>query len=177
VVKNGLPYPLEGVAATFYLAGGDNPGAKEIAQSAFLPLDVLPANGSLPLSAYFPPETARQIAEPFQFRSQVQSALRSADDGRYLRSHVENLKAAISTDGLYAEISLDLLLDQPDSQAKRAWLAATAYDAAGNVVGIRRWEYTEANPIATGQRLAVRLNVYSISGEISRVEAVGELRP
>jgi hypothetical protein len=54
-------------------------------------------------------------------------------------------------------------------------VAATAYDDAGNVVGVRRWEWGDG--LAAGGSLPFEFMLSSIGGKISRVEFAVEARP
>jgi hypothetical protein len=55
------------------------------------------------------------------------------------------------------------------------WLLATAYDAAGEVVGVRRWEAGEA--LSAQSPLPFDFAVFSAGPEIARVEFLAEARP
>ncbi len=174
-VRNSQAAAMEGITALIKL--GDPQAQPVLTQMAFLPLDVLPAGVSLPLAAYFPPSKASLLAPSFQASSEIQTALFSADDGRYLQTRLANQKVTISEDGLSAAITADIQLTSIDSQAQRVWVAAAAYDERGNVVGLRRWENNNAQPLKSGQALNVSMNVYSISGIIARVDLLAEARP
>lgn len=174
-VRNPQNAPIEGVTAIIHLTGAS---AKPIvSQPAFLPLDRLPGGAALPLAVYFSPEIAAPLSGPLQFSSEITAALPSPDDGRYLPGHTENEKVLLSPDRLSAEVSADIILEKPDTSAKRVWVAAVAYNAAGMVNGVRRWEYPGSQSIAAGKPLPVSVSVYSGSDEIQRVELVVEIRP
>jgi hypothetical protein len=175
LVRNPHDTALEGLTGVFRLAEGS--GGAVFAQTAFLPLDTLAPGSALPLTSYFAPEVAANLGESYQASSELIAALPNPDDGRYLRSHVENQKVMISANGRSAEVSLDVILDQQDSSAGRVWVAATAFDASGSVIGTRRWEKQGDARLQSGQALPVTLRIYSVSGAIARVELVSELRP
>lgn len=175
LARNTQEFPLEGLTAVFRLSGSQPEPV--LTQRAFLPLDRLPPGSSLPLAAYFPPQDAAALEGTLQASSELLVSLPSPDDGRYLTSHVENQKVLISTDGLSAVISLDVFLDQRGVEARRIWVAAVAYDASGRVIGARRWEKQGEALLKTGQSAPVQMNLYSVAGEISRVELISELRP
>jgi LysM repeat protein len=178
LVSNPHAYTLEGLSAVLRLT--DSQGQEPLIQQAFLPLDTLPAGAALPLVIYFPPDQAAQRVPPFHLSREITSALPSADDGRYLASHVENTRVLLAENGLSATITSDVLLDH-SGKANRVWVAAVAYDAQGNVVGVRRWENSaaaeNARPLERGQALSITMNVYSVSAKIDRVELVSEARP
>jgi len=174
-VRNQQSYPIEGLTAIFQVA--DSTGEIIRSQTAALPLDLLPPGMTLPLAAYFPADQTVPIPQPPAVNSQLVSALPNRDDGRYLRGHTANVKVLISTDGLSAAITLDVMIDQPDTRARRIWVAAVAYDRNGKIIGVRRWEKPDRNPIATGETQPVTMYIYSIGGEINRVELFTENRP
>jgi len=170
-VRNNQTYPLEGITAIFHLA--DQDAETILTQTASLPLDILSPGTRLPLAAYFPPP----VPEPFQASAGVQSALPSPDDGRYLPVHLDDPKVLLAENGLSAEIDLQLSLDINESAAHRIWVAAAAYDAQGNALGVRRWEYQSEQPLESGQSLTVHFTVYSVSGKIERVALGAQARP
>ena len=59
--------------------------------------------------------------------------------------------------------------------ASLVWVAAVAYDDAGRVVGVRRWESTAG--ISPGGGLQFAFEVSSLAGEIEKVDFVVEARP
>ena len=67
----------------------------------------------------------------------------------------------------------------PLGPVSRIWVAAVAYDAQGNVVGVRRYEAqtNSARPLEHGQALSIQMSVYSASKKIERVELISEARP
>jgi hypothetical protein len=59
--------------------------------------------------------------------------------------------------------------------ARQVWVAATAYDEAGRVVGVRRWEWNDG--LAAGGNVPFEFSVFSLGGRIERVELAVEARP
>lgn len=172
LVNNPHDFALENISAIFRLAGQD--GQNSQARQAFLPLDVLPPGASLPLAAYYPPP----LPDPFQASAELLTVLPNpAGDGRYLAARLNNQQVIIASDGRSAVVRAELSLEEPGDSAQRAWVAAVAYDAEGNVAGLRRWENTTAGPIAGGQSVMVELAVYSLGAPIARVELLAEARP
>jgi LysM repeat protein len=171
LLHNTQDYPLEGVAASIHLVGTQTQA--NLTQTAFLPLDLLQPGQSLPVTTYFPPPTPTA----FQASAEIISALPSPNDGRYLLMQISQQKVFLSENGLSAQITLQVALKQEDIPAKRIWVAATAYDAQGKVVGVRRWEKPDSQPLEPGKSLAMRLNVFSSAGPIQRVELAAEARP
>ncbi len=54
------------------------------------------------------------------------------------------------------------------------WVAATAYDEAGRVVGWRRWEGGGLQP---GGSLPFAMQISSLAGQVDRVDLAVEARP
>ncbi len=170
-VRNTQAYTLEGITAVFRLA--DQDAQAILVQRAATLLDRLAPGERLPLAAYFPPP----VPDPFLASAAIETALASPEDGRYLPIRLDRQKILLDDSGLTARIELELSLDTNGSTARRIWVVAAAYDLQGNVVGLRRWEYKNENPLASGQSLPVQLEIYSVSGEIDRVEVIAEARP
>ena len=141
-------------------------------QTALLPLNVLPPDASLPLSAYFPPDIPRD-ANP---QVQVLTAIRLLpDDARYIPATVNNTLVQINAGGHTAQLSGQVLsLQGQTSVANQVWVAATAYDDAGRVVGVRRWESNAS--LSAGGSLPFEFMISSIGGRIARVEFAVEAR-
>jgi LysM repeat protein len=174
-VRHGGATALEGVAAIFTLRGDTAQPA--LTHEALLPLDLLPPGQALPLYAYFPPQVATSLEGNLRAESQIIRALPNPDDGRYLPGEVRATRVKISADGLSAEITADVRLRAPAGQASRVWVAAAAYNADGEVVGVRRWENPQGSAITAGAALQARFSIYSAAGQIERVELVAEIRP
>ena len=174
-VRNNQTFTLESISAVFQLASSG--GALPLTRTAFLPLDLLPPGETLPLAAYFTPQEAQSLNGPFQASSTLLTALTGADNGRYIDTQLENEKVMISADGLSAAISADVRLKPEDAKAKRVWVAVVAYDAQGQVVGIRRWENGSGQVLQNGAALPVAVNIYSVSGSINKVSLIAEARP
>ena len=74
-----------------------------------------------------------------------------------------------------AQASGKVVLNTNKAKASKVWIAAIAYDLAGDVVGLRRWESNTS--LSSGAGLNFAFDVYSISEPISRVEMLAEARP
>lgn len=174
-VHNNQESTLEGVTAVIRLAGAQPEPV--LSQFTFSLIDTLPAGASLPLVTYFPPAQVAGLTPPYAYTAEIQSVLPNADDGRYLPVRLEQQKIVISSNGLAAAVSVLASLTLTDGGASRLWVAAVAYDAQGNVVGVRRWENTAGSPLKGSQPLAISFSVYSTAGAIHRVELFAEARP
>ncbi len=161
---------LENVSAQVTLWDSDN--RTLASQTALLPLNVLPPDTSLPLAVFFPPEI------PFDAKPQVQvlTAIRLLPgDERYLPATVNNTLAQVNADGRSARLSGWVLLPAEAKDASQVWVTGTAYDEAGRVVGVRRWEWNSG--LSAGGRLPFEFMVSSAGGTIARVEFAVEARP
>ncbi len=179
-VKNEQEYFLEGLSAIFRITGRATESTEAdapqvLSQAAYLPLDRLPPGETLPLAAYFPPEQMAAIASPYQFSSELLTALPGPEDGRYVPMHVYEPKVMLAENGRSAQVLTDVIPDGTGN-IRRVWVAAVAYDAQGSVVGVRRWERQDSQPL-NGGPLAVTMSVYSVAGAIVRVEIFVEARP
>jgi LysM repeat protein len=170
LVHNGLPDLLENVSAQITLV---DPGSTILAsQTALLPLNILPPDASLPLTAYFPPEIPPN-AKP---QVQILTAIRLLPgDERYLPATVNNTLVQVDADGLSARVNGQVFLSANAGNASQVWLAATAYDESGEVVGVRRWEWEKG--LAAGGNLPFEFMLSSIGGRISSVDFAVEARP
>ena len=123
LVHNDLPDPLENVSAQISLVDADN--IPLASQTAFLPLNILPADTSLPMTVYFPPEIPNN-AKP---QVQILTAIRLLPgDERYLPASVNNTLVQVDADGLSARVNGQVFLPSNTSNASQVWVAATAYD-------------------------------------------------
>lgn len=171
-VRNPHDYPLENITAIFRLADQNAQNIQPV--TAFLPLDLLPPGAALPLVAYYAPP----VPEGFQASAELLTVLPNpAGDGRYLAARLSEQQVMIAENGRSASVTAQVQLADGESAAQRVWVAAVAYDADDQVVGVRRWENDELGPLGAGQSLPVILQVYSQDGAIERVELFAEARP
>ena len=135
--------------------------------SAFFAIDT-----SLPLMVFFPPEI------PFDAKPQVQilTAIRLLpNDERYLPATMSSTLVQVNADGHSARVSGWVVSRSQERDARQVWVAGTAYDDAGRVVGVRRWEWDKG--LAAGGSIPFDFMISSIGGKIARVEFAVEARP
>jgi LysM repeat protein len=169
LARNDSSTALENVSAQVTLT--DSSGNQIASQSALLPLNILPANSSLPLAVFFAPPI------PADARSQVQvlTAIQlQPGDARYLPASTQNVLVQVDWNGRSAQVNGQIFLPAESKAAASVWVAATAYDEFGQVVGVRRWE---GGAIPSGTSLLFSMTVSSLGGEIARVEVTVEARP
>jgi len=170
LIHNDFPEFMENLSAQVTLVNANN--ATLASRTALLPLNILPPNMSLPLTVFFPPEI------PFNAKPQVQvlTAIRLLpDDERYVPATVNNTLVQVNADGRSARVSGMVLSQSQAKVASEVWVAGTAYDDAGRVVGVRRWEWDDG--LAAGGSIPFEFMVSSIGGKIARVEFAVEARP
>jgi len=161
---------MENLSAQVTLIDADN--TTSASQTALSPLNILAPNTSLPLAVFFPPEI------PYNVKPQVQvlTALRLLpNDERYLPATINNTLVQVDADGRSARVSGQVLLPSNAKAATQVWVAGTAYNDAGHVVGIRRWESKAS--LSAGGNLPFEFMVSSIGGKIARVDFAVEARP
>jgi LysM repeat protein len=162
--------PVENITAQISIF--DEAAQLQSSLESLVPLNILPAGTSLPLSAFFP---SRPL-EPFSARIDVVTAfLLAPDDPRYLPVRVDNVLATISADGLSTQIAGRLVMSESNQPAGQIWLAAVAYDENDQVVGFRRWQ--SSDELDAGQSQVFAFSVYSLGPPISRIEVIPEARP
>jgi len=161
---------MENISAQVILV--DASGTAIASQTALSPLNILPPNTSLPLSVFFPPEI------PWDAKPQVQvlTAIRLLpNDERYLPATIHNTFVQVDEDGRSARIGGEVLLPSRAKAASQVWVAGTAYDEAGHVVGVRGWE--SGAGLSPGGNLPFEFLISSAGGMIAQVEFAVEARP
>ena len=170
LIHNDFPDFLENVSAQITLVDLNN--TTLASQTALLPLNILPPNTSLPLAVFF----SAEIPHNAQPRVQILTAIQLLpDDPRYLPATINNTLVEVNADGLTAQVTGQVFMPSNANNASQVWVAATAYDEMGNVVGTRRWEWDKG--LAAGGNLPFEYTLSSIGGKISRVDFAVEARP
>lgn len=169
LVENEYAEPLENLSALFTLQNAN--GQDITSQTVYGLLDVLPPGASMPLAAHFP-APVDPSAEP---RVQILTAIRLLPgDTRYLSAMTENTLVSVDSSGRTAQVTGRVVLTGSGT-ATRLWVLATAFDAAGNVVGVRRWESSSA--LTADAPVTFDFLVSSLGPGIDRVDFLTEARP
>jgi LysM repeat protein len=164
--ENPQGFSVEGVAVNLRLL--DRESGQILEQSAYPPLNLLPPGGFLPLAAYFPPPAPRS----FDATAELISALPvPPESGRYLEVTPEDVRVEIDEDGLSARVSGTLRLAGGEVPAQKVYAVAAAFDAAGRIVGLRRWEGAE---LAAGESQPFELLVFTAGPLIASVTVLAE---
>lgn len=193
LMQNNYAETLENISAQFVLL--DSGGQQITSQVVYGLLDIIPAGARMPLAAHFTgtvQETVPvQATGPMQatvpekaagpeqggpgLRVQVLTAMRLLPgDTRYLPVSLENTLVSVEADGRSAEVSGQVSLTGTGT-ANTVWILASAFDGAGNVVGVRRWESAAA--LNASAPSAFDFPVSSVGPEIAQVEFLAEARP
>jgi LysM repeat protein len=169
LVKNEYTETLENLSALFTLL--DSSGQELSSQASYALLNALPSGQFMPLTVHFPPPEQAYVG----VRLQVLSAIRLIPgDARYLPVTTANTLVSIEASGRSARVTGQVLITGA-GEAGTLWLLATAYDAAGNVVGLRRWE--SPSMLSADAPVSFDFFVYSLGPKIDRVEFLPEARP
>jgi LysM repeat protein len=166
LLQNNTSDFLENVSSQITLFDANNEAVAS--QTAFLPLDILPPNTSLPVYAFFPNTPSNATMQ-----IQILSAIPSSGAG-YLSARLNNVITQIDWNGLTAKVSGEVLLPVESKAATQVWITAVAYDKGGQVVGVRRWE---GGAIQPGGKAVFSFLVSSLGQGIDRVEFVVEAKP
>lgn len=159
LLQNDTTVFFENVSAQIILLAPS--GETAASQTAFLPLDILPPNVSLPVFTFFPnapPDATMQV--------QILSAVPSNGAG-YLSASLNNIVAQISWNGLTAKVSGEIYLPAESKAAAQTRIAAVAYDKGGQVVGLKQWDGGSMQP---GEKAVFSFQVSSLGAAISRIE-------
>ena len=167
---NDSPEFMENLSVQVTLVNSENIAL--LSQPALLPLNLLPPNAAMPLTIYFPPEIPPD-AKP---QVQVLTAIRLLpNDDRYVPATINNTLVEVQAGGHSARVSGVVLSLSQATVANQVWVAATAYDEAGRVAGVRRWESSTGLP--AGGTLPFEFLISSIGGKMARVDFAVEARP
>jgi murein DD-endopeptidase MepM/ murein hydrolase activator NlpD len=168
LIQNNTTDILENVSAQITLMDENNNAVAS--QTAFTPLDIIPANSSMPVYVFFP--NTPQITN---IQVQLLSAIPlSINNARYLPVTLNNTVAQINWNGLTAHLSGQIYLPPETVAAARVWVAATAYDKNGVVVGVKRWE---GGAIQPGASVNFSFSVSSLGSAIDSVEFAVQANP
>ncbi len=159
LVQNNTADILENVSAQITLL--DSNGTAIASQISFTPLDIIPANSSMPLYVFFP-NTSAEVSPQVQVMTALQASTTS-----YLPALLDNTLAQINWNGKTAQLSGQVYLPPESQAATQTWVAAVAYDKNRTVVGVRRWE---GGAIQPGTSINFDFAVSSLGGDIEAVE-------
>ncbi|PKO01653.1 MAG: hypothetical protein CVU43_12015 [Chloroflexi bacterium HGW-Chloroflexi-5] len=171
---NPQPMMLDGLSAQFSLT--DLATGEVLSRPALVPLNRLASGGTLPLFAYFPPPVA--VSPQIGLQLLTATSVNLTGTPTALQSAlviVDQSGINISTNGLSVVINTQAKFEGVEGVTGKIWIAAVAYDAAGKIVGIRR--FVSPGAVNPGEWMPFTLNIYSIGEKIDRVDLFGEVNP
>jgi LysM repeat protein len=170
LLKNDSSRELENLSArvVLYDIEGDIV-AEGIATAA---LNKLPVEGEIPLVIFFPGSFTGEIT-PLATVLTVQRVPK--DDDRYLHAWLEVDEIEMAEGGLQASVKGTYGIPTKSIPGSIAWIVGIAYDADGNVVGVRKIEHID--DIEPGASQEFLLDIFSVGPMINEVKTVIEIRP
>jgi hypothetical protein len=169
-VENTTAGDVEDISADFILASSD--GGDTQTGTAYCLLDRLQSGLAIPLAVYFP----KAPPQPWQVTTRLRTASPIVKDaGRYLISDLKLRSSDYSADRLSIHVNGTVNLQADQKDANIIHVVGAAYDAAGQPVGVRRWDSTVG--LESGSGLVYDFIIYSLGGPIDHVEILGETRP
>ncbi len=125
----------------------------------------------MPLAVHFPPSLPADVSVRFQLLTAIRLL---PGDTRYLPVMLDDTLVSMDASGRTARVSGRVILTGAGT-AETLWVLATAFDVAGNVVGLRRWESPSA--LTTEDPVQFDFLLSSVGPPIERVEFLAEARP
>lgn len=171
MVTNPLDEAVESVSLLMNMAAAE--GSEAVSRRTAPLLNVIPAGASLPAGVYFSPPLPQQPG----VSAQLVVALPAATvDERYLPVQLDVDLIEISGDGSSARLHGVLSLEQEEAVEAVVWVALTAKNEAGQVIGWRRWESQVM--LGGGEKAGFSAEVYAVGGKkITSVDTLAEARP
>ena len=168
LLQNDFAETLENLSAQFTLL---DPSGQEIAsQATFALLNSLPSGGFMPLAVHFPPPGQAGVS----VRVQVLTAIRLLPgDSHTLPVMLDDTLVRVDASGQTARLTGRVILTEAGT-ANTLWVLGIAFDAAGNVAGVRRWESPSA--LTTDAPASFDFLISSVGPTIERVEFLAEAR-
>lgn len=171
LVRNPLDTAVESVSVLISMAASEENEAVSWKTAPLL--NVIPAGAALPAGTYFSPPVPDRPGVSVQ----LVAALPAAElDERYLPVQLDVESIEITDDGSAARVQGSLRLEQDEASDVVVWVALTAKNSAGQVIGWRRWEGRLT--LGGGETAAFVAEVYAVGGKkIASVETLAEARP
>ncbi|MCE1252338.1 MAG: LysM peptidoglycan-binding domain-containing protein [Anaerolineae bacterium] len=167
LVFNGQSFAVENVVLNFYLTDLSS-GEVTASISGTTLLNLIPAGLTQAVYVHF----NGPLPQQYQVNAALSLALPyTLSDQRYLPGSLSNQTETLSADGLSAVVEGDIT---PANDSGVVWVAATAYDAHGRVVGLRRWQAGSA--LKGGETTHFSIRVYSSGAKIERIDLLAEAR-
>jgi len=169
LVQNNQDFAVQNLTGQFTIT--DPVSGDRQQQVGFLPLTHLPSQASLPLFAYFPPPTFTSATVTLELLAALPVNTEN-DTTRTVK--IQDSKTEFGSDGSSATVKATLALQDTTAAANHFWVAAVAYDAKGNILGVR--QLNQKADLSNGQSAQFTLYIYSVDGKIDHVDLFGEAR-
>lgn len=147
-------------------------GGEQSTLTTFLALTRLVQGDALPFYAYIAPPIADGAVVSFRLLSALPV---SADNFGVYPMQTSDITLELSAGGRSAQVNGTARFEGMGDPAQVVRLLAVAYDAQGNVVGMRRYE--EQAQLEAAQDFEFKILVDSVGAKIERVEVFGEAQP
>jgi LysM repeat protein len=170
VVQNDQSFAVENIMALISLESqaSDDP----LSQTAITPLNWIPAGKQSVVVATFEAPFPQNYTSRVGLLTAIPIA---ADDQRYLQPNLQVNQTQIAEDGKQARVSGSLNWGAGQTDPTVVWVAAFAYDAQENIVGVRKWIANDS--LLSAGQLDFDFSVYSLGPTIDQVEILAEVRP
>lgn len=156
-LENLTQSPVENPSVHFRLSSVD---ATTLELDGILPLNILPAQASMPAVAYFP----APVPTNFEVSVQIADWLPvMPDDARYLEAEIVAEPPVLAGGASFVEA--EGIVNIPDEEAEYIWVLGVVYDLDGQVLGLRRWEVEV--PLTTNNSIPFNFRIYAMQGEIA----------
>jgi len=167
LVENNKKKDAENLTAEFMLT--DPVNGEVVSQVVPLSLNQLTPGSRIPFYAYFAPPVFERARAGVKLLTATKATTESASIFPLV---IETLEQDVNEDGHSATVSGSARLQGDELTANRVTLLAVAFDAEGDVIGMRRLEQeVELNGMVLH---AFNFTVYSNGGRIIKVEVLGE---
>ena len=167
-VRNPTDVTLEGLSARIDLLG-DN-GEIIDGRIAYAPINLLPPDGRMPLSAYFPPPAPS--ADSYRV-SGLTAFPANEVEGRYVEVTIRRGEDIRGRQGSSWIVAGDVVVAPTAvGEAAKVVVLALGLDAHGDVAGYAVWEAAETP--GPGESVAFRVLVVSLGRPIERVQLMAE---
>ncbi len=164
-VNNPLEQDAAGVTVTFFLKNAS--GEVEEEQTVPAILNYMKSGARVPVAVFFSPK----ISAGYIVETKLATALPSEESTlSYLPVSIK--VNSVETDGRSAHVSAVIPAFEEVTSVTSVWLVLVAYDNEGNIVGVRRMEFSP--DIDSEESKSVKLWVYSSSEDIEQVSVLGE---
>lgn len=161
-LANAQEFDLGSISAEFRLT--DPVTGNVLTQPATLPVTRISPGSAVVLFAYFAPPVYANASALLQ----VLTAIQAGETSTLPAVSLAASEVQLAADGLSAAVSGQVTLAEGSVDAQTVWVTAAAFDANGQVIGVRRVELPGA--LKAGEGNSFNLMVYPLAGKIDHVE-------